>query len=321
MFKVNYSYTSLVLVLALAATQADAQILAKDCEACTQQQVMAVVKNCANGYDYVGDFRSHVIYKSCWVLDVNDGGRRATRTHELIRLPVESSVRQSFERYYNVYANNGLKMGYVAYLAASPSLSLASSSMGTGFSEFVGFSSQASLSTANDNGSVNAFDTVVSSADNQRTITYLSNKAFSMPSLSQANPGFGPALVGAIAQLENSFKSQIISFSNFNATYVVEFSDGSTRVYAMDFANKTFKAVPGTAKDAHGNIIPENTSMVSHGNGVETYNFRGAPGYDVENFVDLAKSFGAKIDNSAEATMFRCVWQGSSDTLNCTAMN
>jgi hypothetical protein len=325
MFSSKFSKPAISVLLMLAGTQAYAQsIVAKDCEACTQQQIVPLVRECQNGYDYVSDFRSNKIYKACFVLDVNDGVRPPVKTKDLFLATVESNIQQSFQAYENVYTNNNLTMGYTAYLDLQVN--------STGYlqkNKFESFATNilnvfiptadAQSSTPSDNGSVNAYDTVVSSSYNNQVINVLNTKAFDVPSLTSANPGMGSGLIGSIAIIENSVKSDVISFSNFNATYIVNFPDGSQRTYNVDFVNKTFKAVPGTAKDAHGNVIPENTAMVSNGNSIETRSFQGNPNYDLTNFVNLAKSFGAVMGNVSQTVPLRCSWDGK--TLDCANYN
>lgn len=290
-------------------------ISAGNCEACTKLQIAQRVRSCDAGIDYIADFRSNVIYKACAYIDVNDGVRPATRTRELQIYPVESAVQQNFNLYENVYTNNNLTLGYTAYLKTSNLFAnLQQSDKIESFASAVFDVLIPSANAGDVNGNMNAYDTVVSPAANERLINYLASKAFSAPSLAQANPGMGPGLVGAIATLENAFTSKIISFSNFNATYVVQFPDGSMRTYRMDFVAHTYAPVPGTARDAHGNIVPENRSMVSNGNGVATYNFQGAPGSDLNNFINLATSFGATFGSGTGASM-TCTWDGT--TLKC----
>ncbi len=300
----------------MGAASAQTQIPAASCEACTQQQITQMVRSCDSGIDYVADFRSNRIYKACSYIDVNDGVRPPTRTRELQTYPVESNVQQIFNIYENVYLNNNLTLGYTAYIDAFNLL--ADRQKPSKFESFASSIINVIILSANAvdiNGKMTAYDAVVSSANNQQVINYLAGKAFSAPDLSAANPGMGPGLVGAIATLENAFTSKIISFSNFNATYIVKFPDGSQRTYRMDFVLHSYVAVPGTARDAHGNIVPENASMVSNGGGVETYNFQGAPQSDLTNFVNLATSYGATFSNSTGQTV-QCTWDGSS--LRCT---
>jgi hypothetical protein len=233
--------------------------------------------------------------------------------------PVESNIQYSFNLYENVYLKNNFTLGYTAFFDVTDLLATSQPASAVQSIAMAVFSSIIPLANAADiNGRMNAYDTVVSSASNQRVIDYLSTKAFSAPSLAQANPGMGPALIGAIAQLENAWTSKVISFTNFNATYIANFPDGSHRTYQMDFNLHTYRAVPGTARDAHGNVIPENASMVTNGGGTESYDFRGSPGYDMTNFIGLAKSYGATFGPDRSSTM-QCSWNG--ETLHCTLPN
>ncbi|WP_155393043.1 hypothetical protein [Xanthomonas albilineans] len=279
-----------------------------------------VVAKCSAGSTYVADFSNNALYNACSYIDVNDV-KPYTRTPAVQYNAVNQDYQRVFNDYHQVYINNGRSLGYTAYLHGTLSVS---SSQDYFMSRYVSIFLDSLISTAqaqsssSDNGYINAYDTVVSVQANQNVINRLTSQAFSAPSLSEANPGFGPGLVGAIAQLENAFNSSLINFSNFNATYIVEFPDGSQRTYRVDFQAHSYAAVPGTARDSHGNIIAENKAMVSNGSSIARYNFTGDPGYDRTNFIHLAQGFGAQGDFSQAMNWAgaECFWDGT--TLSCS---
>ena len=298
-----------------------AQVAAQSCENCTENQLLPLIANCSSGSTYVADFYNNKLHNACQYLDVNDT-KPVTRTKEVQENPVNQDYKATFDKYYQVYINNGRNLGYTAYIRNASSVASTADQSWLGryaelFLESIISSARAQTATSDD-GYVNAYDTVISDQSNQRVINAISSQAFSAPSLVEANPGFGPGLVGAIAELENIFNSKLISFSNFNATYIVEFKDGSQRTYRVDFQAHNYVAVPGTARDAHGNLIPENKSMVSNGNSVAGYVFTGNPGYDRTNFINLAQGFGAQGDFSGALNWAgaECFWDGT--TLRCS---
>lgn len=304
----------------LFSSIANAQVVAQSCEGCNEKQLIQLVANCSAGSTYVADFSSNKLYNACSYLDVNDT-KPVTRTRRVQYNAVGQDYQGIFNKYYQVYINNNRTLGYTAYLhGITPTASVQESLL----SRYISFLLDSMVSVAkaqgssSDNGYTNAYDTVVSVQANQNVINQLASQAFSAPSLSEANPGFGPGLVGAIAELENSFNSSLINFSNFNATYIVEFPDGSQRTYRVDFQAHSYAAVPGTARDSHGNLIPENKAMVSNGSSVASYNFTGDPGYDRTNFIHLAQGFGAQGDFSQAMNWAgaECFWDGT--TLRCS---
>lgn len=297
---------------AVIFSAAQAQIVAKDCTGCSTSEIEALAPNCSSGYSYITNFASQNMYKVCFMWDVNDAYRPPRREKDYSWASPESRYKLEFQAYENVYLYNGHFEGLAMYVhVQTPAAVRASTS----------FASYGSLTSA-DNGYVNAFDTVTSVTDNNRVVAYLMSTNFNAEDIKNWNPPFGPALVAAIAQLENAIKSNEFSFQNFNATYIVEFPDGSQRTYRYDPTGHVFVAVPGTAYDAHGNKIPENANMATNGGGTANYDYTGGgPGYDQPNMETVLRNLGAQgipVVSGGGGDQIECSWNDSTNTLSCT---
>lgn len=296
---------------AVIFSAAQAQIVAKDCTGCSTAQIEALAPNCSSGYSYITNFASQNLYKVFFTWDVNDEYRPPRKEKDYSWATPESQYKQEFQAYDNVYLNNGHVEGLTMYVHVQTSESAGTTASSSGYGTMA----------STDNGDVNAFDAITSATDNNRVVAYLMSNNFNAEDIKSWNLPFGSALVGAIAQLENAFKSNDISFQNFNATYIVEFPDGSQRTYQYDPSNHTFVAVPGTAYDAHGNKIPENTSMATNGGGTATYDYTGSgPGYDQPNMETVLRNLGASGIPvvSGGGGHIECSWNSSTNTLSCT---
>ena len=101
-----------------------------------------------------------------------------------------------------------------------------------------------------DNGYINAFDTVVSTAFDDDILARINDPSH--------YAGFYAALLMLVEQLS----IPIISFEKLSLVVVVTFNDHSKRTYKFDKGLHSFVAVPGTARDANGNDVPESKPPV-----------------------------------------------------------
>lgn len=297
-------------VLAFASAQAG--VVSQDCTGCSTAQIEALAVNCNQGYSYAHDFAGNRFYKLCFSWDVNDAFRPPKREKTYQWITPEIQYQNAFQAYENVYLNNGNSKN-IEINVRIPITESASSTAGE---------MHTMLSPVTDNGYVNAYDTIVSASDNDRIVQTLMTNYFNSTELQSWNPPWGSALVAAIAQAENFFKSDLIDFSNFNATYTVHFNDGSQRTYQFSSSMHTFVAVPNSARDAHGQLIPENANAATNGYGTAVYNYENTPpGYDMPNLETLLRNMGAQgipIVSGGGGGSVTCSWNGSTNTLTCT---
>lgn len=296
----------------LVFASAHAGIISNDCTGCSIAQIEALAVNCNQGYTYVHDFSGNHLYKLCFNWDVNDEFRPPKRYKDYQWLTPESQYQQAFQAYETVYQNDGHSenIDIVVQIPVTESTSSEAGELHT------------MLSPASDDGYVNAYDTIVSASDNDRVKQALMTNYFNPTALQSWNPPWGSALVAAIAQAENFFKSDLINFSNFNATYTVEFHDGSQRTYQFSPSLHTFVPVPNTARDTHGQLIPENANAATNGYGTAVYNYGDTPpGYDMPNLETLLRNMGAQgipITSGGGGGSVTCSWNGSTNTLTCS---
>lgn len=288
-----------LVIGALAFSSAEADIVLQNCNGCTTAQVEALAPNCAQGYAYVSDLVSQNLYKLCFNWDVDDGKRPALRYKDYTWLRPEDNVQQTWQAYEDIYLNNGHKM------AADVSIRV---------------NIAPRIQMHGDNGRLNAFDTIGATANNDAVIDYLNTTYFTSENVNGSQRPASPALATAFATLLNHFQVTtplITTNPNFPVTIVVAFSDGSKRTYSFNYAVQQYKAVPGTARDGHGNLIPENTSMASNGGSTETYGFGGSgPSYDQNNLESLLRRFGAQITGGSGGFV-TCSWDGAKNSLTC----
>lgn len=285
-------------VLVFSSAQAD--IVLQNCNGCSTAQVEALAPECAQGYAYVSDLVSQNLYKVCFNWDVDDGQRPPLRYKEYTWAHPEDNAQQTWQAYENIYLNNGHKMA--ADISVSVNIPPATQLNG-------------------DNGKINAYDTVSATANNDAVTHYLDTTYFTSVNVNGANAPASPALAAAFASLLDHFQVTtpfITTNPNFPVTIVVVFSDGSKRTYSFNYAVQQYAAVPGTARDGHGQLIPENQNMASNGGGTNTYDHTGAgPNYDQGNLERLLNEFGAKVVNGGGG-FTTCSWRPDTNTLNCT---
>jgi hypothetical protein len=127
-----------------------------------------------------------------------------------------------------------------------------------------------------DDGYVNAYDTITMPAGDFLVTKCLSDFACTY-SFTSGSPAFHVALVSLL----QAVKSSIIDFSGITVVFTVTFHDGSQVNYKYDFDAKVWKKVPGTARDAHHNLIdpiPAPPLQIITG---------GGPSYDGRNIAHI----------------------------------
>lgn len=283
----------------LMFSSAQADIVLQNCNGCSTAQVEALAPNCAQGYAYVSDLVSQNLYKICFNWDVDDGQRPFLRYKDYSWAHPEDNAQQTWQAYEDIYLNDGHKM------AADISIRV---------------NVPPSMQVHGDNGKLNAYDTIVSTANNDAVIHYLDTTYFTTANVNGSTTSVSPALAAAFARLLDHLQVTtplITTNPNFPVTIIVVFSDGSKRAYSFNYTVQQYAAVPSTARDGHGNLIPENTSMASNGGSTETYGFNGAgPSYDQGNLESLLQRFGAHITGGSGGFV-TCSWDGAKSSLTC----
>ncbi|HET6914285.1 MAG TPA: hypothetical protein VFH71_13205 [Rhodanobacteraceae bacterium] len=254
---------------ALIFSAAQAQVATKDCTGCSTAQIEALASNCSSGYSYITDFASQNLYKVCFTWDVNDEYRPPRKEKDYDWAISEPQAGQIFKAYEDVYLNNG----HVKAAAATLKINIqAPNPLG-------------------DNGWMNAYDTVQSSQNENAVQNYLMTYHFSSADFTQS----APALAAGFAELLKSLQitTPVITINNFPTTVTLTFNDGSKRTYTFDSLHGTYVPTPGTAMDAHGNTIPENTSMATNNGIGQYYGFNGGNTYDMGNIETILRNLQA----------------------------
>lgn len=298
MSKLQIGVVLAVGVFAFSAARAD--IVLQDCNGCSRTQVEAKAPLCGQGYAYVSDLVSQNLYKVCYTIDVNDEYNPPRREKEYQWASPESNAYQTWKAYEDIYLNNGhIEAADVSIRVIIPP----------------------ATNLHGDDGHLNAYDTVAATANNDAVTHYLSTTYFSSANVDGVSLPASPALSAAFASLLDHLQvttPAITTNPNFPVVVVVVFNDGSKRTYSFNYALQQYAAVPGTARDAHGQLIPENQSMASNGGGTNTYDHTGSgPDYDQHNLQNLLSQFGAKIVNNGGG-FTTCSWRPDTNTLTCT---
>lgn len=138
-----------------------------------------------------------------------------------------------------------------------------------------------------DDGWMNAYDAVHSTQNMDDVKTWLMSTTYT-PSNTEGLNHQGVAdvaLSAGMALLLNNIKTSTLSF-NYQVNVTIVFHDKSSITLRFDNPNGIWKYVPGTARDAHGNLIPDSYESTGGNNG-STYNFTNPnPGYDLTNFLN-----------------------------------
>jgi hypothetical protein len=296
----NKVKTGIALAIgALTFSAAQADVVLQNCNGCSTAQVEALAPNCAFGHAYVSDLVSQNLYKVCFNLDINDEFNPPRHEKDYQWSTPESNVMQTWKAYRDVYLNNGHRM------AADVSVRV---------------NIPPTTKLHGDNGRMNAYDTVAATANNDAVVHYLMSTYFISSDVNGVWVPMSPALSAASAELMNKLQvaTPLLAINpQFPINVVVVFSDGSKRTYSFNYSDQTYKSVPGSAKDAHGQLIPENTSMASNGGSTNTYDFTGnGPAYDQANLQNLLNQFGAKIVGGSGGFV-TCSWRSDTSTLTC----
>lgn len=284
--------------IALAASffisvAASAQQVTQDCTGCTTTQVEALATGCGQGYTYVTDFAAQKLYKVCYTWDVDDGYRPPKKYKEYTWATPESSATQLFQAYEGVYQHNGHAEAATAHVivnihAPAPN---------------------------GDNGYMNAYDVLSSSANQNALSNYLLQEHFDSSYIKSPDP----ALAAAVANLLNALQiNGVIKIGGFPVSFTMDFNDGSHITVTFNVATQKYEPVPGTAVDAHLNTIPQNTNMASNGGIGQTYVFNGGNTFDMGNIETVLRNLQARgipVSNGSGGSI-TCTWDGT--TLTCT---
>lgn len=291
-----------------AAAQAGITVQAKDCTGCTIAQIEALVPSCEQGERFITDFAAGRLYEGCYdiagvsprSIPINGDAPRpmaqGTKVYHWIQ--PTAAYQNTFQAYLDVYNLNGHMRAASAAVRVQVDI-------------------RPKINLGADDGYMNAFDAVSATANNDVVVNWLNSTLITTQRVS-ALPGsapFSPAYTAAITSLINSIKTAIVSV-DFKVLITVVFHDGSTRQYTVDQYGD-WTTVPKSARDAHGNPIPEKYDDVA-GGGRQTYGFGGGgPDYDQRNFASTIRLWGIPVQGDSGAT-WGCVWSGSSNTLTCT---
>lgn len=256
--------------------------------------------NCGQGYTYISNFASQNLYKVCFTWDVDDEYRPPKREKVYDWAQPESSYLKTFQAYEGVWLNNGHHMAVDATAYVHVDLT---PKPGASFG---------------DNGYLNAYDTVRSPTNNQAVLNWLDSTNFTVQNVSGALSPFptSPALESALVNWMNSIKTSLVSFQ-VTISITVVFNDGSMRTYTVTPSGQ-WATVPNTAKDAHGNPIPETRDAVAGNGSSVSYVFGGtAPNYDQNNLNTLINLYNIPVTyNSTQTGSVVCTWDGT--TIRCS---
>lgn len=272
--KRSYRSTALAVAVGLFfSATLHAQVIqhAQTCNSCTTQQIQALLPNCNQGYGYVADFDADHLYLGCYKekgikpMAAPYLGAPTQRSYVYGQPP--ASQANTFQAYQNVYAANGHVLNANARVSVNADLT-PSTRLG-------------------DDGYINAYDAVHSTQNMDTVRAWLLSTGFT-PANTVGLAGSGtasPQLSAVIAELLNNIKTSVISF-NYTVNVIVVFHDGSQMTFAFNSPNGRWEYVPGTARDAHGNLVPDSYESVG-GNYGTTYNFTNPnPSYDLTNFLN-----------------------------------
>jgi hypothetical protein len=270
----------------ITTANANAASFVADCTGCSMAQIQSLAPECSGslaGGRYISDFDAGNLYYVCYTIDgvkINTATNASRETQTTIRYhwhQPNPTVENMFRSYYDVYQNNGHVKAEAAMVRVYNDLR---PKIGLG-----------------DNGYMNAYDTVAATANNDIVLNWLGSVNFTAEKVSNL-PGtlpLSPALSAAIVNMLNSIKTNIVSF-DFKVKVEVVFSDGSSRDYTIDDTGN-WSTVPNSARDAHGNPIPENYNGIANG-GRQTYSFGGdGPSYDRTNFITTLTLYGVPVTN------------------------
>jgi hypothetical protein len=294
--KRSYRSTALAAAVGLffsATLHAQVVQHAETCNGCTAPQIQALLPNCDQGYRYVADFASDHLYLGCYrQKDIRPtampylgapGGQR-----EYSYAQPSARNQNTFQAYQNLYAmgyQNSANARVSAYSDLTPSVRLG------------------------DDGYMNAYDTVRSTQNMDAVKTWLMSTTYT-PSNTEGLNHQGVAEAGLsayMAQLLNNVKTSVLSV-DYQVNVTIVFHDRSAITMTFDNSNGIWKYVPGTARDAHGNLIPDSYEAVGgSAGGGEVYNFTNPnPGYDVTNFQQMLLLFNIH-PSGGTTTVYECV--------------
>lgn len=270
-----------------------AQVATTDCTGCSIGQIEALAPLCAQGYSYITDFAAPKLYKLCFTIDVNDAYRPPKKEKDYYWAQPESWAMQLFQAYENVYLDNGHIKAAAAHVRVY---------IPAPFPQ-------------GDNGYMNAYDVVSSSANMTALSGYLSTGSITRTYI-EGQPD--TAAAAHIADLLNAISlNGIIKIDGFPVSFIMDFDDGSHVTVQYNATTGYWGAVPGTARDANGNVLPESQSMA--GNNGQSYGFDGRNSYDFGNFESRLRNLqaqGIPVTNGSGGGSVHCTWDGH--TLACS---
>ncbi len=256
--------------------------LAYACNGCSNSQIMAMAELKGAGEYYIYDHVGNVIH----LIDVQCEPKLGGRTCYGNEGVVPSDVDSVFSQYHSAFVANGASESF-AYTMSG--VSLLSGNPVDGNHQPV------------DNGFINAYDTIMSGALGDKVIAYINN--------SHNYSGF----YGIVVTILNPINTPIVKFEQMSAVVVVEFVDGSKRTYLFDKALKTYNPVEGTARDSHGNTIPEKNPARG-----TMYFFNGDPNhnpYDLRNIISILPAAPPDITGGGGGGCTEERWDG--EALTC----
>lgn len=224
-----------ILPLVATASLANAVPVAKSCNGCSESQVLNFAATLGGGQHYVYNISGAAVYLVSVQCEPN--GQGGTTCYPGDEVAVPSGVTTAFNKYHSLY----VAFNYSEKFNDTVTVNLPG--QGTVHAD----------GTPTDDGRINAYDTLFFSALENQVLNYLNSPA-----------NYSNIDANIVDFLQN-FDSKVINFQNMSSMFQVKFNDGSVRNYKWNHATGTFEPIPNTARDAHGNLIPESAPGKSTG--------------------------------------------------------
>ena len=265
------------------AGAAQAAPVAIACNACSLQTIEQRAGALGTGIRYFYNLSGNTIYKVRTDCEPGMGG---TTVCIAAQVTTPTNVNSAFATYRSaVNANNQSE-----HFKATVSVSLPSGNI------------NGPDGLPMDNGSINAWGTILNSNYNNQVIARINSPA--------TYSGAYGLMMSVLAPINNP----VVSFNQMSAVVDVVFPDGSTRSYKLNMVTNKYEPIPGSAIDSHNNTLPDSSNPTPM-NGTQ-YVFGGVPGwnaYDYRNiyFYFHPQSFQIPESNGCAATR----WDG--EALTC----
>lgn len=223
------------------------------CSSCTASQMQSLAASKGKGTWYVYNLPAATINQYVVSCEPIAGGYSCYA--DLGTVP--TAINNWFNTYYGLWLGNGKRESFSAAATV------------TVLSPGVGGPVNAQGNHVDD-GYTNAYDTLVSSSQNNFVISLLNNPS--------TYSGAYATLVGLLAPTD----VPVIKVDKIQAVVVVTFHDKSHRTYQFDKILDTYAPVANTAVDSAGNTIPESKPR----NGAQ---FTGDPAhpYNIPNIITI----------------------------------